>query len=199
MTAVLIAGSAAMAGAGPAAAASGTTLDCAVSSTVSWAVSPGGSVGFEVAATCDALNIYVPGTMGTVTSSVPGAYFPNPQGSVGITPLPPNPWTYVAPVDAMCSNSEFSVQNSAAGTSVTVVVSNCPGATDSSTGSASQSTPAMWDLAYQRSGPNAPCLPNFVPSWAQWPNGGTGGFTCKRTIPATGPTSWKPGITRPVR
>ena len=189
--AALLTGVTLLAAAPTASAASSTVLDCSTSSTVTWALSPGGSLQFDAASSCTSLGIYVPGTMGVVASSNPAFVFPNPQNSTGVTPLPANPWTYTAPTESMCSNAEFYLSGS--GGTVTVVVDNCPGATSST--SAAAPIP-NWDLAYERRGPNAPCLPNFSPSWAQWPNDGTGGYTCERTIPAFGSTSWRPGITR---
>lgn len=190
------AGIAVLAAAPTASAASSTILDCSTSSKVTWAMSPGGGMQFDAASSCTSLGIYVPGTMGVVASSNPAFYFPNAQSSTGVTPLPANPWTYTAPTESMCANAEFYVSGS--GGTVTVVVDNCPGATSSTSAPAATPVP-NWDLAYERRGPNAPCLPNFSPSWAQWPNGGTGGYTCERSIPAYGPTSWRPGITRPAR
>ena len=190
------AGIAVLAAAPTASAASSTVLDCSTSSTVTWAMSPGGGMQFDAASSCTSLGIYVPGTMGVVASSNPAFSFPNASNSTGVTPLPANPWTYTAPTESMCANAEFYVSGS--GGTVTVVVDNCPGATSSTSASAATPVP-NWDLAYERRGPNAPCLPNFSPSWAQWPNGGTGGYTCERSIPAYGPTSWRPGISRPAR
>jgi hypothetical protein len=41
-----------------------------------------------------------------------------------------------------------------------------------------------WVQAYARDSVDAPCLDGWGPSWARWPNGGTGGFVCQRIIPA---------------
>ena len=192
--ALLIAGVTLIGAAPMAAAASSAVLDCSTNSTVTWALAPGASLQFDAASTCTSLGVYAPGTMGVVASSNPSLSFPNAQNSTGVTPLPPNPWTYTGPTESMCSNAEFYLSGS--GGTVTVVVDNCPGAANST--SAGAPIP-NWDLAYERRGPNAPCLPKFSPSWAQWPNDGTGGYTCERTIPAYGSTSWRPGITRSVR
>lgn len=50
---------------------------------------------------------------------------------------------------------------------------------------AAQSVPD-WVQAYGRSGKDAPCLEGWTPSWDQWPNGGTGGFVCQRSIKSVG-------------
>jgi hypothetical protein len=55
-----------------------------------------------------------------------------------------------------------------------------------------------WVQSFQRSGPDAPCVApaeldivwqagwtgskDWTPSWEKWPNGGTGGWTCTRSI-----------------
>jgi hypothetical protein len=44
-----------------------------------------------------------------------------------------------------------------------------------------------WVQAYARSGPEVVCLPGWTSSWDWWPNGGNGGWTCVRTVPAYGP------------
>jgi hypothetical protein len=44
-----------------------------------------------------------------------------------------------------------------------------------------------WVQAYARSGPEEVCLPGWTSSWDWWPNGGNGGWTCVRTVPAYGP------------
>lgn len=46
--------------------------------------------------------------------------------------------------------------------------------------SAGQST--AWLLAYARPSADARCRLGWNPSWGQWPNNGTGGYTCERTI-----------------
>ena len=43
-----------------------------------------------------------------------------------------------------------------------------------------------WVQGYARSGPEEACLPGWSPSWDWWPNGGNGGWTCVRTVPAYG-------------
>ena len=42
-------------------------------------------------------------------------------------------------------------------------------------------TPPPWPQAYAR-GSGDTCLPGWNPSWAEWPNGNTGGFVCQRTL-----------------
>jgi hypothetical protein len=37
-------------------------------------------------------------------------------------------------------------------------------------------------LSYARAAGETDCQPGYSPSWAQWPNGGTGGFTCDRSV-----------------
>ncbi len=43
------------------------------------------------------------------------------------------------------------------------------------------STPPPWQQAYARAAIDT-CAPGWNPSWEQWPNRGTGGFTCTRTL-----------------
>jgi ubiquitin-large subunit ribosomal protein L40e len=43
-----------------------------------------------------------------------------------------------------------------------------------------------WQQAYARGSADEACAPGWGPSWAQWPNGGTGGWTCDREIPSLG-------------
>jgi hypothetical protein len=45
---------------------------------------------------------------------------------------------------------------------------------------------AMWHQGYVRVSAEQQCAPGWGASWAQWPNGGTGGWTCERTLPALG-------------
>ena len=42
--------------------------------------------------------------------------------------------------------------------------------------------PAPWLQAYGRPFWNSPCDDGWTPSWAEWPNGGAGGFTCERRL-----------------
>lgn len=42
--------------------------------------------------------------------------------------------------------------------------------------------PAPWLQAYGRATASAPCAEGWVPSWALWPNNGSGGFTCERRL-----------------
>jgi hypothetical protein len=41
--------------------------------------------------------------------------------------------------------------------------------------------PPPWLQAYQRPGPTSACMDGWNPSWALWPENGTGGYTCERT------------------
>jgi len=43
-----------------------------------------------------------------------------------------------------------------------------------------------WVQAYARAGADAPCIEGWDPSWDLWPNDGTGGFVCQRSIPSLG-------------
>ena len=45
----------------------------------------------------------------------------------------------------------------------------------------SSTPPPPWFKAYARD-PGQACLTNWQPSWAEWPNGGTGGFVCVQTL-----------------
>jgi predicted outer membrane repeat protein len=42
--------------------------------------------------------------------------------------------------------------------------------------------PPPWLQAYQRESLDQECLPGWNPSWAQWPNDHTGGWTCERRL-----------------
>ena len=44
------------------------------------------------------------------------------------------------------------------------------------------SAPSPWHQAIGRPSATAACQSGWHPSWAQWPNGGTGGWTCERTL-----------------
>lgn len=51
----------------------------------------------------------------------------------------------------------------------------------------SSATPIpAWVQAYARASANDTCIEGWSPSWAQWPNGGTGGWVCTRNIPSLG-------------
>jgi hypothetical protein len=43
-----------------------------------------------------------------------------------------------------------------------------------------------WVQAYGRASATDSCLTGWNPSWAMWPNNGTGGFVCQRSIPSLG-------------
>lgn len=43
-----------------------------------------------------------------------------------------------------------------------------------------------WVQAYGRASATDTCIAGWDPSWAQWPNNGTGGFVCQRSIPSLG-------------
>ena len=44
----------------------------------------------------------------------------------------------------------------------------------------------MWQQAYGRASATDSCQDGYTPSWATWPNGGTGGFVCNRFVPEYG-------------
>ena len=44
------------------------------------------------------------------------------------------------------------------------------------------STPPPWFQSHGRIGANDTCEAGWSSSWAQWPNGGTGGFVCNRVV-----------------
>ncbi len=43
-----------------------------------------------------------------------------------------------------------------------------------------------WVQGYARAGAEEACRAGWNPSWARWPNAGTGGFTCGRSLPSLG-------------
>lgn len=43
-----------------------------------------------------------------------------------------------------------------------------------------------WVQAYGRGGAEVGCIDGWSPSWAQWPNEGSGGFVCTRSVPSRG-------------
>jgi hypothetical protein len=44
----------------------------------------------------------------------------------------------------------------------------------------------MWQQAIGRASATAACPEGYTPSWAMWPNNGTGGFVCNKFVPAYG-------------
>lgn len=52
--------------------------------------------------------------------------------------------------------------------------------------SASAARP-IWHLSLGRASAEATCTQGYAPSWAQWPNGGTGGWVCNRDVYADAP------------
>ena len=50
----------------------------------------------------------------------------------------------------------------------------------------SASPPPMWHQAYGRASVDSTCERGWSPSWAVWPNSGTGGWVCTRSIPSLG-------------
>ena len=48
--------------------------------------------------------------------------------------------------------------------------------------------PPVWNQSYARANQDEECAAGWSPSWDFWPNGGTGGWVCNRTVPATGST-----------
>lgn len=56
-----------------------------------------------------------------------------------------------------------------------------------STSSQPEPTPIpMWFQSYARSSVSDACSTGWTPSWAEWPHGHTGGWTCDREIPSLG-------------
>jgi hypothetical protein len=53
-------------------------------------------------------------------------------------------------------------------------------------GSGSGSGLPMWQQGYGRASADAACDSGWGASWAQWPNGGKGGWVCVREVPALG-------------
>ena len=51
---------------------------------------------------------------------------------------------------------------------------------------APSTTPSLWVQAYARADAAETCLAGWTPSWEQWVNQGSGGFTCGRSIRAYG-------------
>ena len=56
---------------------------------------------------------------------------------------------------------------------------------DPATGGAMAPPIPAWVQAYGRAA-DAPCIEGWNASWDQWPNSGTGGFVCQRSIPSLG-------------
>lgn len=52
--------------------------------------------------------------------------------------------------------------------------------------SASAAPIPMWQQAIGRASSTAACPEGYTPSWAQWPNNGTGGFVCNKFVPTYG-------------
>ena len=44
----------------------------------------------------------------------------------------------------------------------------------------------MWQQSVGRHAVTDPCADGYSPSWAMWPNNGTGGYVCTRFVPAFG-------------
>lgn len=55
------------------------------------------------------------------------------------------------------------------------------GTSTSAAGPATEA-PKPWLQAYGRSESTSECLPGWYGSWAEWPHGSTGGWTCERTL-----------------
>lgn len=67
-------------------------------------------------------------------------------------------------------------------TSVTVT----PTLASSSSSAGDAASVLMWQQAYGRASATDSCQDGYTPSWATWPNGGTGGFVCNRFVPEYG-------------
>jgi hypothetical protein len=57
---------------------------------------------------------------------------------------------------------------------------------DPATGGATATPIPDWIQGYARASADEVCIEGWSPSWDQWPNGGTGGYTCGRAIRAFG-------------
>ena len=44
----------------------------------------------------------------------------------------------------------------------------------------------MWQQAIARASGTETCPEDYTPSWAQWPNNGTGGYVCNKFVPMYG-------------
>ncbi len=58
-----------------------------------------------------------------------------------------------------------------------------------SSGSGASGARPIWFLAVGRASADATCPRDYTPSWAQWPNAGTGGWVCNREVFADEPLS----------
>jgi len=48
-----------------------------------------------------------------------------------------------------------------------------------------EGAPPAWLQAYGRPTSASPCDDGWNPSWAEWPGGGRGGYTCERRVQYT--------------
>ncbi len=44
----------------------------------------------------------------------------------------------------------------------------------------------MWQQAIGRASVTDACPEDYTPSWAMWPNNGTGGYVCNKFVPMYG-------------
>ena len=119
-----------------------------------------------------------PATIGTVEYSDDGTTWTVTSGINGYNP--PLMVRYTAPTNGATSDS-FYIYAGAVGSGNAGYVYNV-----SVYREVHMRDLTMWHQAYGRASSEDTCRVGYDPSWALWPNGGTGGWTCVREILAYG-------------
>ncbi len=162
-------------------------VDCdnvPITTTVEIAVRQGDTLRFDGTGQCD----YADVSLGPVLGP---RLFVNPADQGG-----PGPYIFTirsdAPPGAYGSADDWalSVSDLYSGTYCPVALVPCGSSffitVTAAPGGVGETPIPMWVQGYGRPTADAPCREGWDPSWAQWPNHGTGGFVCHRSIKAYG-------------
>lgn len=182
----LAAGAVAMAA--PAQAAQSITVECPTTSVLSLVLEPGevltiDSSGCNVMGFGDNLR----GVIDYVYNGTPDSVSPGSFGNVYYID-PGSTVTYTAPDSTFPSQFQLSVGYYSSTTGAPngarqISIAVCDGGVCPVEPAAE---PQLWGQAYGRASSDAACQDGWSPSWAWWPNAGTGGFVCERAVTAFG-------------
>lgn len=158
-------------------------VDALLTTTIEIAVQPGDTITFIGVGPCDTASVSPPFGLlfeNPIDQSGPGPYVYTIRSTV-----PPGTYGDTSGDWAMSVSRLYDTPY--CGPSNTVPCGSSYFFTITAAPAAAAETPIpMWVQAYGRPSADAPCLDGWDPSWSQWPNHGTGGFVCQRSIKAFG-------------
>jgi hypothetical protein len=179
---LVAAGSCALVAAGlltaPAAQAATTvTVNCAVNDTEAFTVSAGEQIIFDLNTSCQtALNSYSVTNTATLQAVVNRMAILTGTGGTAVANVTGSSYTVTYTAGPNAGTDYMDISNTGATRSRGYRALS----TSNSYSMTLPGSPAQWLQAYGR-GSAETCQTGWSPSWAEWPNGGTGGFVCVRS------------------